>query len=108
MPEPASSLRVAEAARRLADECRARGLVTPGFRSPPGLSGADRTVRRRADGGAVVAVRLRGRSMGAVLGDLVEGVLVANAPHLAGAEAEAVRRQLLAALGAAVGARAAA
>ena len=98
MPEPASSLRFAHAARRLAGECRARGLVVPAFRSPPGLSGADRTVRRRADGGVVVAVRVRGRPIATVLADLVEGVLVANRQVLEGGAVDTVRRQLLEAL----------
>ena len=98
MPDSASSLRFAEAARRLAVECRARGLIAPSVRSPPALSGADRTVRRRADGGVVVAVRVRGRAMAAVLGDLVEGVVVANRPKLGSEESDALRRHLLVAL----------
>jgi hypothetical protein len=98
VPEPASSLRFADAARRLALECRARGLSVPAFRSPPGLSGADRTVRQRADGGVVVAVRVRGRAMTAVVADLVDGVVVANSARVQGAEADALRRELLAAL----------
>lgn len=96
MPEPASSVRFADAARRLAVECRAQGLLAPGFRSPPGLAAADRTVRRRADGGTVVAVRVRGRPMTSVLVDLVEGILVAN--RVTGAGAQTLRRQLLAAV----------
>ncbi len=98
MPESASSLRFADAARRLALECRARGLAAPAFRSPPGLTGADRTVRQRPDGGVVIAVRVRGRAMAAVLADLVEGVVVVNSAKVQGAEAELLRRELLAAL----------
>ena len=77
----------------------------PGFRSPPALPATDRTLRRRTDGGAVVAVRVRGRPLAAVLADLVEGVVVVN--QLSGAEAEAVRSDLLGAVGVAVPARAA-
>lgn len=105
VPAAATSLRFADAARRLAAACRQRGLVVPAFRSPPSLPATDRTVRRRADGGAVVAVRVRGRPLSAVLADLVEGVVVVN--RLGGAEAEAARSHLLAAVGVTVPARAA-
>jgi hypothetical protein len=71
------ALRFAEAARRLGAATRALGLVVPGFRSPPRLGGAARTIRRYP-GGAVVSVQLRGRPFGAAVADMVEGVLVAN------------------------------
>lgn len=73
-----SSLRFAAAVRQLGIAARRQQLVPPGFRSPPRVAGADRTVRWRADGSAVVAVRLRGRPWPAVVGDMIEGVLVAN------------------------------
>lgn len=80
--EPAaSSVRFAGAARVLADAGRRRGLEVPGFRSPPRVTGADRTLRRRPDGSAVVAVRVRGRPWPAVLGDMIEGVVAANGLH---------------------------
>jgi len=62
------------------------GLIAPGFRSPPRLPETDRTIRR-ARWGAVVAVRLRGRPIEAVVADMIEGILVANA-----LEADAARR----------------
>jgi hypothetical protein len=96
VPASASSLRFAEAARRLADACRAGGLVVPGFRSPPALAGAQRTLRRRPDGAVIVAVRVRGRTLDAVVADLVEGVIAANG--LTGAEADAARAVLRAAV----------
>jgi hypothetical protein len=68
------------------------GLDPPAFRSPPRLLGVDRTIRRRADGGTVVAVVLRGRPWPAILADLVEGVVAANG--LAGAEADRARKAL--------------
>jgi hypothetical protein len=74
----ATSLRFATAARALGDVARGRGLVVPAFRSPPRVDDADRTIRRRVDGGATVSVRLGGRPWPAVLGDMVEGVVVAN------------------------------
>ncbi|HUS62860.1 MAG TPA: hypothetical protein VMY34_11725 [Acidimicrobiales bacterium] len=72
------SLRFSEVARLLASEARARGLTAPGFRSPPRIPGADRTIRRAAAGSAVIAVRVRGRPFDMVIADMVEGVLVAN------------------------------
>lgn len=68
----------AAAARRLSIEARRHRLRVPSYRSPPRLVGVDRTIRRRHDGGAVVAVRVRGRPLVAVLGDMIEGVVVAN------------------------------
>jgi hypothetical protein len=54
------------------------GLAVPGFRSPPRLAGAVRTIR--SGGGApIIAVVLRGRPFADVAADVVEGVLVANA-----------------------------
>lgn len=83
----ATSLRFAAAARELGQACRRRGLRMPGFRSPPRLGGVNRSLRRRADGGATVAVRIRGRPFAAVLADMVEGIVVAN-----GLEGEAADR----------------
>jgi hypothetical protein len=76
-PLAGSSLRFAEAARCLSDAARPLGLAAPSFRSPPRIA-ADRSLRRRADGTATVAVRYRDRPWPAVLADLVEGVVVAN------------------------------
>ncbi len=51
----------------------------PGFRSPPRVVGAQRTLRRHSDGaGVVVAVQVRGRPWFAVVADMIEGVVVAN------------------------------
>jgi len=94
---PATSLAFAVSARALASEARRRGLVAPAFRSPPGLTGADRTLRRQPGGGTVVAVRLRGRPLDAVVGDLVDGVVAANG--VSGVEAERLRTSLLEAVG---------
>ncbi|MEM8904015.1 MAG: hypothetical protein AAGA17_17690 [Actinomycetota bacterium] len=87
----APSLRFADAARRLAEAARGEGLVAPTFRSPPTDRRLDRTVRRRA-GGAVVAVRVRGRPFAAVLADMIEGVVVSNG--LSGPMASEVRAAL--------------
>ena len=74
----ATSLRFAVAARSLGEAARRQGLAVPGFRSPPRLTGVNRSLRRRADGGITVAVVLRGRPWVAVLADMIEGVVVAN------------------------------
>ena len=87
---PADPVRFATAARRLGAEARRRGLAVPGFRSPPRLPGAVRSIRRRPDGSVFVAVRVHGRSVEDVVTDMVEGVLAANrsASGEAGAAAE--------------------
>ena len=92
----ANAIRFAAVARGLAGEARARGLAVPGFRSPPRPPGLTRTIRRRSDGQAVVAVRLRGRPFDAVAADIVEGVLAAN--RITGRRATVLRTRLLAAV----------
>jgi hypothetical protein len=89
-------LQFAVAVRTLADEARRAGLVVPGFRSPPRLTGADRTLRRRPGAPPAVAVRVTGRDFAAVAADLVEGVVVANG--LRGPAARQARERLLGAL----------
>lgn len=91
-----SSLRFAAAVRMLAMEARALGLEVPGFRSPPRLAGADRSLRRRPGATPAVAVRLQGRPFAAVAADMVEGIVVANG--LTGREAGEARQRLLAAV----------
>ncbi len=87
----ASSLRFAAAARSLSQAARLRGLVVPGFRSPPALPDVNRTIRRGREV-PTVAVRLRDRPWSAVLADMIEGVVVAN--ELVGARADRVRAVL--------------
>lgn len=91
-----NAVRFAEAARALGEAARARGLVVPGYRSPPRMRGVDRTIRRRRDGGATISVQLADRPWPAVLADMVEGVVVANG--LEGADAMRVRTALWEAL----------
>ena len=82
--EFASSVEFAHAARLLARAARRHGVTAPSYRCPPGLVGVDRTIRRRSgpDGAEavepVVSIRVRGRPREAVLGDMIEGVVVAN------------------------------
>jgi hypothetical protein len=76
-------------ARWLAAAARARGLVAPGFRTPPRQAGCNRTVRRYPDGTALVAVKVKGRLWDDVVDDLVAGILHVNDLH--GARAAEVR-----------------
>ena len=85
-PGRPSSLRFAETVRAVVTAARRRGLRPPVFRSPPRVPGADRTIRRTPDGGAVVAVRVAGRPFAAVQADVVEGVVVANRLDVATAD----------------------
>jgi hypothetical protein len=87
-----SSLQFAATVRTLGGAARARGLVIPGFRSPPKVPHAERTLRRRPDGTITVAVVVKGRPYQAVIADLIEGIVVANG--LTGAEATRVRTHL--------------
>ncbi len=82
--EPATTIDFATAARTLTREARRRGLIAPSYRCPPRLVGVDRSIRRRPSAGAVVAVRVNGRPLAAMLADMIEGVVAANrlvAPH---------------------------
>ena len=92
-----SALDFAHAARLLGREARRCGLVAPSDRSPPRIVGVQRSLRRSPKG-ATVAVHLKGRPWLAVLGDMIEGVVVANGllpPH-----ADRLRNDLWNAVGA--------
>jgi hypothetical protein len=90
-----SSIPFTSAARVLGDTARSLGLFAPSFRSPPRVS-ADRTVRGQGTSDAMVAVRVKGRPWLAVLADLVDGIIVANA--LGPADAARCRTALWAAV----------
>jgi hypothetical protein len=85
----------AQAARALAAGARAAGLVVPALRTPPKRPDAMRTIRR-LPGGAVVAVRVRGRPRAEIVADMVEGVIRIN--RLQGEAATRIRTALLAAV----------
>jgi hypothetical protein len=84
------------ASRDLAKAAARLGLVAPSFRSPPAVPGVDRTLRRRHHdgGGAVVAVRLWGRSFADIRADMVDGVLAANGLPQGSVEAARLRALL--------------
>lgn len=88
----ATSLRFVSVARTLAAAARAEGLVPPAFRSPPRLVGVSRSIARRRDGSATVAVVLRSRPWAAVVADMIEGVVAAN--RLRGVAADRCRTAL--------------
>jgi hypothetical protein len=69
------------------------GLLVPSFQSPPAIEGADRTLRRTADGrGVVIAVRLWPRPLERIRADMIDGIVAAN--RLRGPRADEVRRLL--------------
>jgi hypothetical protein len=74
---PSSTLRFAQAVQTIAGCARSLGLLVPSFRSPPRLVGVLRSIKRW-DGGATIAVVVRGRPWPAVQADLIEGVVAAN------------------------------
>lgn len=76
-PSAVTSIDFAATARAITRAARRAQVLAPAFRSPPGLVGADRTIRRR-DEGCVVAIRVAGRPWPAVQADMIEGVVVAN------------------------------
>jgi energy-coupling factor transporter ATP-binding protein EcfA2 len=88
--------RFAECVRTVTTVARRRGLDVPVFRSPPRLDQVDRTLRRRPDGGVVVAVRLADRPFVAIQADVIDGVVAAN--RLDGLPAARFRRAAWAAL----------
>ncbi|MEP7115894.1 MAG: hypothetical protein ABI862_21695 [Ilumatobacteraceae bacterium] len=96
MPVSNTSLDFAQAARTIGREVRRRGLVAPGFRCPPRIAGVDRSLRRVANG-AVVAVQLKGRPWAAIVGDMIEGVIVTN--QLQPPRSDRLRAELWQALG---------
>ena len=96
MPVSNTSLDFANAARTIGREVRRRGLVAPGFRCPPRIAGVDRSLRR-VPTGAVVAVQLKGRPWAAIVGDMIEGVIVTN--QLQPPSSDRLRSELWLALG---------
>jgi len=96
VPNPAvggfTTIDFALAAQALAEHCRSLDLQAPDFRSPPQVLGLTRTLRRRADGSATVAVAFKNRPRSSVLADMVEGVVATN--ELSGVEAARARDDL--------------
>ena len=78
-------------ARSLSRAAMRVGLVAPGFRCPPRVDGATRTIRRRQHGG-VVAVQVHERSVLAVAADMIDGVIAIN--QLSGVDAARTRTSL--------------
>lgn len=87
-----SSLHFTATARTLGTAARRHDLIVPGFRTPPKLIGAERTIRRHPSGGATISVVVRGRPFQAVIADMIEGIIVTNG--LTGAAATRLRTEL--------------
>jgi hypothetical protein len=85
-------IRFSGIAQALGEEAHQAGLIAPGFRSPPRLAGATRTIRCLPTGGAVVAVVIQDRPVAEVIRDMIDGVVAAN--ELSGEVAEEVRGRL--------------
>ena len=96
VPADPPSVTFAHAVRAVGQVARRRDLQVPVFRSPPTLPDVDRTLRRTAGGGVVVAVRLAGRPAASIQADVVDGVVAANS--LTGLAADRFRRAAWSAL----------
>lgn len=66
-------------------------LRTPVFTTPPRVSGTRRSIRRRVNSD-VIAVKLKGRPLGAVAADLIDGMVLANVDQVA--DTDLLRDQL--------------
>ncbi len=73
-----TSVRFAQLAGQLNQVAAAHGLRAVDFRSPPRQPGLSRSIARRRDGSATVAVALRGRPSAAVAADMIDGVVAAS------------------------------
>lgn len=89
------------AARAIAAAARSSGIRIPSFMSPPRIDNENRTIQRRSDNDCVVAVLIRGRPIGDIISDMIEGVVVCN--ELSDTESEPVREALRDAVDAAIG-----
>lgn len=97
VPDQPPAIAFAEVVRTVTAVARRRDLDVPVFRSPPKLADVDRTLRRRPDGQAVVAIRLTSRPFAAVQADVIAGVVAVNG--LDGRDAGRFRRAAWSALG---------
>ena len=87
-----TSVRFATVARCLNSAARSLNLKASGFRSPPSRPDVQRSIRRERDGSFTISVQLRGRPGVAVMGDMIDGVVVAA--KLEGSKAASLRDKL--------------
>lgn len=87
-----TSLDFAEAAKRIGGAARAAGHEAPSFRSPPRVRGCQRSIQRRRNGSATVAVAFKQRPLPSVLADMIDGVIATNT--LSAGSATVLRDQL--------------
>jgi hypothetical protein len=78
VPERPPAVRFAECVRTVGTAARALGMTVPAFLSPPRRPGVDRSIRRRQDRAAVIAVRIVDRPFTAVQNDVIDGFIAAN------------------------------
>jgi hypothetical protein len=78
VPEGAGAVDFAESVRLVCSAARSNELAVPAFRSPPRISGVDRSLTRSPAGEAVVSIRLANRPLVAVQADLIDSVLHVN------------------------------
>ncbi len=90
--ERMTSLDFAEVARRLGSGARSAGHQAPSFRSPPRVKGCQRSIQRRKNGSATVAVAIKDRPIAGVVADMIDGVVAMN--DLVGLPAGALRDRL--------------
>ena len=82
--ESAPSVRFSIVAKVITQVSARCGIEVPGFKSPPRSVDLDRTVRHQSSG-SVVSVRIKDRPFEAVIGDMIEGVILCNELPIAAA-----------------------
>jgi hypothetical protein len=87
-----TSLEFAHLVWVVGDEVSALGWYRPGFRASPT---GRRRLLRAADGVPIVTVVARGRTGGAVLADLVDGVVAVNFADRPESDRETLRAELI-------------
>lgn len=77
-PERVSASDYADMAQQLSDLAKSGGLEPPVFQSPTRLANANRTIRRRKNGTAVIAINLLRRTVEDVQSDMIDGIITAT------------------------------
>lgn len=76
--ERVSASDYATMAKQLSDLAKSGGLEPPVFQSPTRLPNTDRTIRRRKNGTAVIAINLLRRTVEDVQSDMIDGIITAT------------------------------
>jgi hypothetical protein len=83
-----STIEFARAVWLIGDEVRALGWVKPDFQATPS---GQRRLRRADQGVPIVVVVTRGKSIDAVINDLIDGVIAVNFPNSVGRDVAEAR-----------------